>query len=67
MVVLEQYRAAVIAVAVVVLLGLGALAGAGAAYWLLSRRQPPHAVEESLRDFARFFEKGLLNWREDAR
>ncbi|MGE3783926.1 MAG: hypothetical protein AB7H71_14435, partial [Alphaproteobacteria bacterium] len=34
---------------------------------LLSRRQPPHAREESLRDFARFFERGLLNWREDTR
>ena len=41
MVVLEQYRAAVIAVAVVVLLGLSALAGAGAAYWLTADHYRP--------------------------
>jgi SAM-dependent methyltransferase len=34
---------------------------------LLSRRRPPHPVGETLRDFARFFEKGLLNWRGDNR
>ncbi|WP_267398967.1 hypothetical protein [Pseudomonas sp. GM_Psu_2] len=48
MVVLEQYRAAVIAVAVVVLLGLGALAGAGAAYWLTADHYRP--VVEKLQD-----------------
>jgi len=37
----EQYRAAVIAAAVVVLLGLGALAGAGAAYWLTAGHYRP--------------------------
>ena len=34
---------------------------------LLNRRQPPHPTEETLRVFVRFFEKGLLNWREDRR
>lgn len=41
MAVLEQYRTAVIAVAAVVLLGLGALAGAGAAYWLTADHYRP--------------------------
>lgn len=41
MVVLEQYRMAVLAVAAVVLLGLGALAGAGAAYWLTADHYRP--------------------------
>ena len=48
MAVLEQYRAAVIAVAVVVLLGLSALAGAGAAYWLTADHYRP--VVEKLQD-----------------
>lgn len=48
MAVLEQYRTAVIAVAVVVLLGLGALAGAGAAYWLTADHYRP--VVEKLQD-----------------
>ncbi len=30
---------------------------------LLNRRRPPHPIEETLRVFARFFEKGLLDWR----
>jgi hypothetical protein len=53
MAVLEQYRAAVLAVAAVVLLGLGALAGAGAAYWLTAGHYRPivdaktKAAEES--------------------
>ncbi|ONN70638.1 hypothetical protein BVL52_20600 [Pseudomonas oryzihabitans] len=41
MVVLEQYRMAVLAVAAVVLLGLGALAGAGVAYWLTAGHYRP--------------------------
>ncbi|MGP0151178.1 hypothetical protein [Pseudomonas oryzihabitans] len=41
MAVLEQYRAAVLAVAAVVLPGLGALAGAGAAYWLTASHYRP--------------------------
>ncbi|NMY89841.1 hypothetical protein [Pseudomonas oryzihabitans] len=41
MAMLEQYRAAVLAVAAVVLLGLGALAGAGAAYWLTADHYQP--------------------------
>lgn len=41
MVVLEQYRMAVLAVAAVVLLGLGALAGAGAAYWVTADHYRP--------------------------
>lgn len=48
MVVLEQYRAAVIAVAVVMLLALGALAGAGIAYWLTAGHYRP--IVEGLRD-----------------
>lgn len=48
MAVLEQYRTAVLAVAAVVLLGLGALAGAGAAYWLTADHYRP--VVEGLRD-----------------
>ncbi|WP_420849643.1 hypothetical protein [Pseudomonas rhizoryzae] len=42
---LEQYRAAVIAVAVVVLLGLGAVVGGGVAYWLTSRHYRPVVAE----------------------
>jgi SAM-dependent methyltransferase len=34
---------------------------------LLSRRNPPHPIEETLRVFARFFDQGLLSWREDPR
>lgn len=34
---------------------------------LLNRRKPPHPVEETLSAFARFFEKGLLDWRENTR
>jgi SAM-dependent methyltransferase len=30
---------------------------------LLSRREPPQSVDETLRAFARFFNQGLLNWR----
>jgi chromosome segregation ATPase len=41
MAVIEQYRTAVLAVAAVVLLGLGALAGAGAAYWLTTDHYRP--------------------------
>lgn len=41
MVVLEQYRTAVLAVAAVVLLALGALAGAGVAYWLTAGHYRP--------------------------
>ncbi|EHK72283.1 hypothetical protein PPL19_05070 [Pseudomonas psychrotolerans L19] len=41
MVVLEQYRAAVLAVAAVVVLVLGALAGAGTAYWLTADHYRP--------------------------
>ena len=41
MAVLEQYRTAVLAVAAVVLLGLGALAGAGVAYWLTADHYRP--------------------------
>ncbi|REC98890.1 hypothetical protein [Ectopseudomonas oleovorans] len=41
MVMIEQYRAAVLAVAAAVLLGLGALAGAGAAYWLTAGHYRP--------------------------
>ncbi|KTT57200.1 hypothetical protein NS337_00740 [Pseudomonas oryzihabitans] len=41
MAVLEQYRAAVLAVAAVVLLGLSALAGASAAYWLTADHYRP--------------------------
>lgn len=41
MVALEQYRVAVIAVAAVVLLALGVLAGAGAAYWLTAGHYRP--------------------------
>ena len=48
MVVLEQYRAAVVAVAAVVLLAVGALAGAGAAYWLTADHYRP--VVEKLQD-----------------
>lgn len=50
---LEQYRTAVLAVAAVVLLGLGALAGAGAAYWVTAGHYRPivdaktKAAEES--------------------
>lgn len=39
--VFEQYRTAVIAVAAVVLLALGALAGAGAAYWVTAGHYRP--------------------------
>jgi len=38
---LGQYRSAVIAVAAVVLLGLGAMAGAGIAYWLVAGHYRP--------------------------
>ena len=38
---LEQYRTAMLAVAAVVLLGLGALAGAGAAYWVTADHYRP--------------------------
>ncbi|WP_144959873.1 hypothetical protein [Pseudomonas oryzihabitans] len=48
MAVLEQYRVAVIAVAAVVLLGLGALAGAGAAYWLTADHYRP--IVQKLQD-----------------
>ena len=41
MVALEQYRAAVIAVAVVVLLGLGGAVGGGVAYWLTADHYRP--------------------------
>ncbi len=41
MVALEQYRAAIIAVAVVVLLGLGGAVGAGVAYWLTADHYRP--------------------------
>lgn len=41
MAVLEQYRAAVIAVAVVVLLGLGGVIGGGVAYWLTAGHYRP--------------------------
>ncbi len=34
---------------------------------LLNRRKPPHPIEETLRIFVRFFEMGLLNWRETTR
>lgn len=44
----EQYRTAVLAVAAVVLLALGALAGAGAAYWLTAGHYRP--IVEGLRD-----------------
>lgn len=48
MVALEQYRTAVLAVAAVVLLALGALAGAGVAYWLTADHYRP--VVEKLQD-----------------
>lgn len=48
MVALEQYRAAVIAVAVVVLLGLGGVIGGGVAYWLTAGHYRP--IVEGLRD-----------------
>lgn len=48
MVMLEQYRVAMLWVAAVVLLGLGALAGAGAAYWLTADHYRP--VVEKLQD-----------------
>lgn len=41
MAVIEQYRTAVLAVAAVVLLAVGALAGAGAAYWLTADHYRP--------------------------
>lgn len=41
MVALEQYRAAVLAVAVVVLLGLGGVIGGGVAYWLTANHYRP--------------------------
>jgi hypothetical protein len=41
MAVVEQYRVAVLAVAAVVLLAVGALAGAGAAYWLTAGHYRP--------------------------
>ncbi|WP_145151306.1 hypothetical protein [Pseudomonas oryzihabitans] len=41
MAVIEQYRAAMLAVAAVVLLAMGALAGAGAAYWLTADHYRP--------------------------
>ncbi|WP_288464764.1 hypothetical protein [uncultured Pseudomonas sp.] len=41
MAVVEQYRVAVLAVAAVVLLAVGALAGAGAAYWLTAAHYRP--------------------------
>lgn len=41
MVAIEQYRTAVLAVAAVVLLALGALAGAGAAFWLTAGHYRP--------------------------
>jgi chromosome segregation ATPase len=44
----EQYRTAVLAVAAVVLLGLGALAGAGAAYWLTADHYRP--IVQKLQD-----------------
>ena len=34
---------------------------------LLSRRDPPHPVEETLRVVARFFAQGLLSWQGDGR
>jgi len=48
MAVIEQYRAAVIAVAVVVLLGLGGVIGGGVAYWLTADHYRP--VVEKLQD-----------------
>nr|WP_288357018.1 hypothetical protein [uncultured Pseudomonas sp.] len=45
---IEQYRTAVVAVAAVVLLAMGALAGAGAAYWLTADHYRP--IVEGLRD-----------------
>lgn len=48
MAVIEQYRTAVVAVAAVVLLAVGALAGAGAAYWLTADHYRP--VIEKLQD-----------------
>ena len=48
MLALEQYRMAVLAVAAVVLLALGALAGAGAAYWLTAGHYRP--IVEKLQD-----------------
>lgn len=48
MAVLEQYRTAVLAVAAVVLLGLGALAGAGTAYWLTADHYRP--IVQKLQD-----------------
>lgn len=48
MVMFEQYRTAVLAVGAVVLLGLGALAGAGAAYWLTAGHYRP--IVEKLQD-----------------
>ncbi|WP_278438442.1 hypothetical protein [Pseudomonas oryzihabitans] len=44
----EQYRVAVIAVAVVVLLGLGGVIGGGVAYWLTADHYRP--IVEGLRD-----------------
>lgn len=48
MVVLEQYRTAILAVVAVMLLALGALAGAGIAYWLTAGHYRP--IVEGLRD-----------------
>jgi len=48
MAVIEQYRAAVIAGAVVVLLGLGGVIGGGVAYWLTADHYRP--VVERLQD-----------------
>ncbi|QEU03089.1 hypothetical protein [Pseudomonas oryzihabitans] len=45
MVALEQYRVAALAVAAVVLLALGVLAGAGAAYWLTVGHYRPIVTE----------------------
>ena len=41
MAIVEQYRVAVLAVAAVVLLAVGALAGAGAAYWVTAGHYRP--------------------------
>jgi len=48
MAVIEQYKAAVIAVAVVVLLGLGGVIGGAVAYWLTADHYRP--VVEKLQD-----------------
>jgi hypothetical protein len=34
---------------------------------LLKQRTPPHSEEETLRAFARYFDQGLLSWRNRGR